>query len=281
MPRQSSPSSAAARTGAEFSPTPPVKVMASTPAEQRGVRADVLADPMAVDVEGQRRRLGRRRRGANRPRACRCRRKPRRPLRRLSRSSISVDVRPPTRCRWKIDGRVEVAGAGAHDETFQRGQAHRGVDAAPARDRAGARAVTQVQDDRCWSLQGPAEQLRRCAGTRRRARCRGSRTGGCRTASATSVSIAYVKAARRQRRVERGVEDRHLWQVGQQPRGRPRCRSGRPDCAAARAASGRAIAATTSSVMSVGAANRSPPWTTRCPIAVEAGEVQRRAAIAG
>ena len=44
-------------------------------------------------------------------------------------------------------GRVDVAGAPAHDQVFQRGQAHGGLDRARADDGRHGGAVAQVQDD--------------------------------------------------------------------------------------------------------------------------------------
>ena len=104
---------------------------------------------------------------------------------------------------------------------------------------------------------------------RTRARCRGSRSGARLHARGTRVGVGV----RRQRRVERRVEDRDLRHVGQRARGRPRCRRGWPGCAAARAGQ-LADRGETASSISTGAENRSPPCTTRWPTAATA--VQRR-----
>ena len=98
----------------------------------------------------------------------------------LSRSSISSTRHPGHPVQVEDDRRVEVAGAGAHHQALQRGQAHRGVHAAAARDRGGAGAVAQVQHDDVHLARTGGPAARRCAGRRTRARCRGSRTGGCR-----------------------------------------------------------------------------------------------------
>jgi hypothetical protein len=56
------------------------------------------------------------------------------------------------------DRRVDVAAAGAHDQALERGEPHRGVDAATTGDRGGARAVAEVQHDHVGLLRPAAEQ---------------------------------------------------------------------------------------------------------------------------
>ena len=87
-----------ARTAAAFSPTPPVKTTASTVAEHGVVGADVLADPVAVDVEGEPAR--RRRRPPGGSASSRKSLSPASPCSPLSRLSSRVDLaRPPSRAR--------------------------------------------------------------------------------------------------------------------------------------------------------------------------------------
>ena len=245
-------------------------------AQHREVGADVLADPVEVDVEGE---LARRRRpstgAAGAPRGSRCRRPgPISPDRRLSRSRSSSTPMPAVRHRWNDDGRVDVAGRGCPSPGPRAAsgpsRCRRGR---PPRSRARGRPVAEVQHDHGRaSSSGPAAGARRPARRRTRARCRGSRTGGSGARSATSrVDARSVARARRHGRGRtRCRRRRRAAASGKRPRGPPRCRRGRPGCAAARAATSSPIAASTSSSTTVGPEKRSPPCTTRCPTATGA-----------
>ena len=158
----------------------------------------------------------------------------------LSRSSISsVPTCRPSRCRWNAHGRVDVAGAGAHDQALQRGQPHRGVDATCRRaTAAGRRPVAQVQDDRgSASSSGPAQERRGLRARRTRARCRGSRSGG---SGARAASSPVDRVGVRRRRAGSGGtrcrRPRPAARPGSACRRRLGCPAGSPGCAAARAA---------------------------------------------
>ena len=103
MPSRSSPASAAARTSGGVLADPGGEGDRVDPAEQRVVRPDVAGDPPAVDVEGQRSPPGPRRRGGrSTSRMSLSPVSPSRPLRWLSRSSMSSTAKPPSRRRWKM-----------------------------------------------------------------------------------------------------------------------------------------------------------------------------------
>ena len=129
------------------------------PAEHRVVGADVLAQPVQVDVERQRARPRRRRR----PASCSSRKSfsPAQPLEAGAAVEQVVDVVdatcPALRCRWMRTRGVDVARPGAHDQALQRGQAHRRLDRDAAADRRRRRAVAQVQHDLVEVL-GPAPE---------------------------------------------------------------------------------------------------------------------------
>ena len=138
-------------------------------AEHGEVGADVLAQPVAVDVV-------RRARARSSPR--------RRPQQvaevvhagqPLQPRAVVQQVLERRRGRGRVaqqvqqDAGVEVAGPGAHHQPLQRGQAHRGVDRAPAPDRRRRGAVAEVQHDQAQPVRGPA----RGTGRPRRRRTRG------------------------------------------------------------------------------------------------------------
>ena len=161
IPRRSRPARASRRTSTLFSPTPAVKVMTSTPTEFDHVRADVVAQPMDVDVVGEFRGAGRRRRPC-----CSSARKsftPHRPLspeRRLSRSSMSSTLIPALRFRCSMTPasmsplRVPITrpSSGVNPIDVSIG--------APPADRRRRRPVAEVQHD-LIQLRGVAVQERR------------------------------------------------------------------------------------------------------------------------
>ena len=104
---------------------------------------------------------------------------------------------------------VEVARACAHDEALQRGEAHRGVDRAPAVDRGGRGAVAQVQHDELELVERAPEQLGRAARHELVARA-------VEAVLAHAVPLGHRAVDRvgeglgGHRLVERGVEDGHV-----------------------------------------------------------------------
>ena len=117
-----------------------------------------------------------------------------------------------------MDGRVEVAGPGSHDQPLERGEAHRGVDRLTAADGRGRGAVAQVEDDQVGLVDRSAEQARGLPADE------GVR-GPVEAIAADPVLLAPRPRHRvgvRDRRhglVEGGVEDRRLGYVGEQPAG--------------------------------------------------------------
>ena len=116
------------------------------------------------------------------------------------------------------DRGVEVAAAGPHDQSLQRGHPHRRVDALSLPDRGRARAVPQMEGDQVQGLRRVAEEFGGAPGDV------GVR-GPVEAVAAHAMDV--VKIARegvaegvgRHRLVESGVEDRHL----RHPRERREC----------------------------------------------------------
>ena len=114
-----------------------------------------------------------------------------------------------------VHGRVEVAGAGSHDQALQRGEPHRRVDRLPAADGRCGGTVAQVEDDQVGLVHGFAEQARGLPADE------GVR-GPVEPVAADPVLLAPRAGNRvgvrdgRHGLVERGVEDRHLGYVGEQ-----------------------------------------------------------------
>ena len=119
-----------------------------------------------------------------------------------------------------MDRRVEVAGAGAHHQALERRQPHRGVDRLAHRGRRSRTRRCRGAARSGWSSStGAAEQRRGRAARRRRARCRGTRSGGSGAPRATPAGRRRCRRDLGHRLVEGGVEDRDLRQVGEQPAG--------------------------------------------------------------
>jgi hypothetical protein len=118
------------------------------------------------------------------------------------------------------DRRVQVAAAGAHDQALQRGQAHRGVDAAAAGDRGRAGPVAQVQGDQVELAGRAAQVLGRLAAD--------VGMGGAVEAVAADAQLAgkvggqgVAVGAGWHRLVEGGVEHGHLRGLGEAGHGDP------------------------------------------------------------
>jgi hypothetical protein len=107
--------------------------------------------------------------------------------------------------------RVEVAGARPHHQSLERRHSHAGLDAAAVFDGRDARSIAEVARDDAQLLRGPAQELR------------GGAQHVCvadavEPVAADAPAIAQrarqrvVARARWQRRVEGGVEHRHVRQ---------------------------------------------------------------------
>ena len=217
MPEELEPGERAARAAAAlFSPTPAVNDDDVEPAELREVGADVVRGGGARRLE--REPAPHRRRSTPPParRACRrCRSGPSRPLRLLSRSSSSSIDSPAARCRWtstagsRSPERVPItrpsSGVSPIEVSTER----------PPSIARRRRAVAEVQHDLLQLGERPAEEARRPAPRRTCARCRGIRSGGRRCFAASSRVDRVGVRRRRQRLVERGVEDGDVRHVGQ------------------------------------------------------------------
>ena len=273
------PQRAPARAGrpraaaASCSPTPAVNVMTSAPPQHRQVGADVLAEPVAVDVVRRPRPGVPGVDGARAGRGSRaCPARPCRPERWCSRSSSAVDVEVAVAQQVQQQPGVEVAGTGAHDQALQRGEAHRRVDRSAAADRRRRGAVAQVQHDLVQLGDRTAEERGRLARDVLVADpVRAVPPDRRRAASSLAGRTSRPRPAGPRRTRCRRPPPAAAPGSG---RGRCGCRPPPAGCAGARAGRGSSISARTSSSTTVGTIRSGPPCTTRCPIAV-----QRRRAV--
>ena len=184
--------------------------------ERREVRADVLADPVGVDVERVRRR-----RVPGRPapqhlaevvvagQTLETRLAVERPVDVLQRpAELAVQV--------GVDGRVEVPGPRAHHQTLEGCQSHGGVDRPAPADRRRGGAVAEVEHHQVRLGPGPAEQVGGDPGDE------GVR-GAVEPVTPDPVLVPPGRRDRvgvrrgRHRLVERGVEDGDLRHVREEP----------------------------------------------------------------
>ena len=138
---------------------------------------------------------------------------PRRPLCELSTSSTAVEVeaQPPGRVAHEV--RLDVAAARTHHQALERREAHRGVHRAVVQDRGSAAPVAQVQGHHAQPFRGAAEQLGRTPGEVPVARAVGAVSADV-VLVVPGLRDGVAMGHRRHRRVERGVEDRHVRDVG-------------------------------------------------------------------
>ena len=262
-PRCPSRSQMPPRIAAALSPMPPVNTSVSRP-PSTGQRADVLAGLVAEGVDGQRGALILLA-AARAASACpTCRPTARRvPASRSTSCSRRAGVVAPLAQQVHGHAGVEVAAAGAHDQSARRREAHRRVDRLPVMHGDHAGAVAEVRDD------GAAEL--RCA----------DRIDDVLVRQAMEAVPPHARFPEggRQRQplcelghvvVERGVEARHLRDV---PSGADRVdrRRSPPACATARTARARGGRSSTPSSTRTGSAWRGPPCTTRWPAAPGGG----------
>ena len=254
-----------------------MKTSASRPPEDRGVAADVLAQPVDGDVERE-----------GRVRVAR-----RHPLGegaevgdpgQAEQPAGAVDGRVVVLRRQVGDarevaaqGRVDVAGPGAHDQPLGRRQPHRGLDAPPAVDGARARTVAEVQHDEVEVLGVPPHEPGRAA---RHLRVR----------AAVEAVAAHVRAPRATSARD-GVRVRLRRQGRWNPvsktatcgvSGNASCARTIPStlaglCSGARSDRSRSAARPRRRRRATGSVNRPPPWTTRCPTATQVVRVERGA----
>src|SRR5205807_6634164 len=127
------------------------------PAEYRVVGADVLADAVAVHVEGEPRGRVAGRATVDDPAhvVVRAQAGEAGPVQVHVLDAGEVEAGA---AEVEGDGRVEVAGAGTHDQALKRGQAHRRVHAAPTGHGGRAGTVAEVQHDQVQLGERPAQQ---------------------------------------------------------------------------------------------------------------------------
>ncbi len=181
-PRNSSPRTTRARIAASCSPTPAVKTSASETAELRRIAADVVPDAVGVDLERQQ-RIARHRSAA----ASSISRRSLRP----ARASIPLSA---VEQRVELFGRTARARGSRRDRRRPNGCPSRGPRAASSpcwSPPSGRPTIAQADMRRCRGA-GPPSAHPGCRAPvpprarRTSTRCRGTRTGGCRSSAGTA-----------------------------------------------------------------------------------------------
>ena len=266
-PRNPSPSAASARTRRRSLADAAREHERVEPAERRRHRRDRPAQAVDVDVEGEAAPRRRRPPLAPAPRACRpCPRAPRArtgaPGRRRSSAAATPALSEP-----RDDARVDRTRARRHHEPLERREAHRRVDGPAAAHGRERRARAQVAGDdaeRVVAL-APAQDRGATRGVRVRQPMEPVPPHAERSRHAARDRVGGGRIG--QRGVERRVERRDVRQVRE--RRRDRTDPGqRPRLVQRRQRRQRLDARrSTRASSTTGAANRVPPWTTRCPTA--------------
>ena len=165
-----------------------------------------------------------------------------------------------------VDRRVEVAGAGAHHQSLERREPHRGVDRAPPRIAAADAPLPRCSTTRLVSSTG------RPSSSRGTTRDEGVRRAVEAVAADAGARRARPPARRRCRRARASSGGRRCRRprpaaLGEAAAARPAAPRGWPGCAAARAGRGPRPCRAAGRRPGPARRSRSPPCTTRCPTA--------------